>query len=38
VAKADFEKLNEFAEAAVIVRNPDRAKEIKEQRRKLLEM
>ena len=35
VAQADFEKLNEFAEAAVLVRNPGQEKEIKERRRKL---
>ncbi len=38
VAKKDFEKINEFAEAAVCMRNVDKAEEIKEQRRKLLDM
>ena len=38
VAQADFEKLNEFAEAAVIMRNPEKASKIKETRRKLLDM
>jgi len=35
VAQADYEKINEFAEAAVLVRNPGKEKEIKEQRRRL---
>lgn len=38
VAKADFEKINEFAEAAVIMRNLDKAHQIKDQRKKLLDM
>ena len=33
----DFKKLNEFAEATLIVRNPDRAEEIKNIRRRLLQ-
>ena len=37
VAADDFKKMNEFAEAAMIVRNPDRAEEIKETRRRLLQ-
>ena len=32
----DFKKLNEFAEATLIVRNPDRAEEKKNIRRRLL--
>ena len=35
VAQADYEKINEFAEAAVLVRNPGKEKQIKEQRRRL---
>lgn len=35
VAQADYEKINEFAEAAVLVRNPGKEREIKEQRRRL---
>ena len=35
VAQADYEKMNEFAEAAVLVRNPGKEREIKEQRRRL---
>ena len=35
VAQADYDKINEFAEAAVLVRNPGKEKEIKEQRRRL---
>ena len=35
VAQADYEKINEFAEAAVLVRNPGKEKEIKERRRRL---
>ena len=38
IAQDDFKKMNEFAEAAVIMRNPDKAEEIKAQRRKLMEM
>ena len=38
VSKLDFDKMNEFAEAAVCARNPDKAHEIKEQRRRLLDM
>ena len=37
VAADDFKKMNEFSEAAMIVRNPDRAEEIKETRRRLLQ-
>ena len=37
VAQADFEKINEFAEAAVLVRNPGKEKDIKEQRRRLID-
>jgi len=37
VAIEDFKKLNEFAEAAMIVRNPDTAQEIKAARKRLLE-
>lgn len=37
VAKADFEKMNEFAEAAMIVRNPSNASDIRAQRKRLLE-
>ena len=33
----DFKKLNEFAEATLIVRNPDRAEEIKDMRKRLLQ-
>ncbi|XP_059090303.1 cellular tumor antigen p53-like isoform X1 [Tigriopus californicus] len=38
VAKQDFEKINEFAEAAVIMRNMAQANKIKEERQKLLDM
>lgn len=37
VTAEDFRKLNEFAEAAMIVRHPEKADEIKEMRRKLLQ-
>ena len=37
VAAEDFKKLNEFAEAAMVVRHPEKASEIKEMRRKLLQ-
>ena len=37
MSKADFEKLNEFAEAAMIVRNPAHAADIRAQRKRLLE-
>ena len=37
VSKLDFEKMNEFAEAAMIVRNPTNAAEIRAQRKRLLE-
>jgi hypothetical protein len=37
VAKADFEKMNEFAEAAMIVRNPANASDIRAQRKRLFE-
>ena len=33
----DFKKLNEFAEATLIVRNPDRAEDIKNVRKRLLQ-
>ena len=35
VAKQDYAKLNEFAEAAAIQRNPEKAKEIQELRKKM---
>lgn len=38
VAKQDFEKINEFAEAAVIMRNMAQANKIKEERQKLLDL
>ena len=38
VAKADFEKVNEMAEAVAMMRNSANANQIKEQRKKLLEM
>ena len=38
VAKLDFEKINEFAESAVIMRNLEKANQIRDQRKKLLEM
>merc|ERR1712218_766520 len=37
VAAEDFKKLNEFAEAAMVVRNPEKANEIKEMRRRLIQ-
>jgi len=37
VAADDFKKFNEFAEAAMIVRHPEKAEQIKEMRRKLLQ-
>lgn len=37
VAADDFKKFNEFAEAAMIVRNPEKKEQIRELRRKLLQ-
>ena len=37
VEAQDFRKLNEFAEAAMIYRNPEKAEEIKERRKKKLQ-
>ena len=37
VEAQDFRKLNEFAEASMIYRNPEKAEEIKEMRRKKLQ-
>ena len=37
VEAQDFRKLNEFAEAAMIYRNPEKAEEIKEIRKKKLQ-
>ena len=37
VEAQDFRKINEFAEASMIYRNPEKAEEIKEMRRKKLQ-
>ena len=37
VAADDFKKMNEMAEALMIVRHPEKAEQIKEMRRKLLQ-
>ena len=37
VEAQDFRKLNEFAEATMIYRNPEKAEEIKEMRKKKLQ-
>ena len=37
VEAQDYRKLNEFAEAAMIYRNPEKAEEIKDMRRKKLQ-
>ena len=37
VAAQDFKKLNEFAEATMIQRNPEKAEQIREMRRKKLQ-
>ena len=37
VSAVDFKKLNEFAEATMIQRNPQKAEQIREMRRKKLQ-
>lgn len=37
VSAVDFKKLNEFAEATMIQRNPEKAEQIREMRRKKLQ-